>query len=791
MKFSYQWLRQWVDVDLPPEQLADRLTSGGLEVDSVGPVAGPFSAVVVGQIIECEAHPDADKLTVCRVDIGDDKPLQVVCGAPNARVGLKMPFAKVGAVLGDDMKIGKAKLRGVESHGMCCSARELGLSDDHSGLMELPDDAPLGADVRSLLGLDDVTIALDLTPNRADCLGIRGLARDVAALCDAAYTPLEIEPVKGSIEDRFPVKLEDPEGCPRYGGRVIRGVDASAPTPTWIVEALRRSGVRSISIIVDITNYVMLELGQPMHAFDLDTLTGSIIVRRGREGEKLVLLDEKEVTLDESIVTICDESGPVALGGIMGGLSTGVTDATENLFLECAWFRPSVIAGKARTLGLHTDASHRFERGVDPQGQEAAIERMTALVLEYAGGQAGPLTMTEVTEQLPAPDPVSLRKARLARMLGTEIDDAHVTAMLERLGMDVQFDGEAWTAIAPSLRFDIEIEEDLVEEVARIYGYDALPARLTAGELRLEGESEAIVPLTRVRETLCAAGYFEAVNYSFVDEGALRDLSQERGSIPLSNPIASDMNVMRTTLMPGLLLSLSRNLRRQRSRVRLFETGVAFIDDADPQEIMRVAGVACGTVNPEQWAEQSRDVDYFDVKRDVESLLSLRGAGPEPSFRRSEHAWLHPGQSADVYIDDQPVGWVGVVHPNVLKALDIRPLVVAFELDLEKITIREIPNTKKISQYPSVRRDLAFVLPESVEYDEVKQCVKNIAGERLKDLLIFDVFSGQNVETGYKSLAIGLNLQDVSCTLTDEVVDQLVRRVIEALSERLDAQHRG
>lgn len=795
MKFSVAWLKQWVDLDLGGEELADELTAAGLEVDTVEPVAGAFTGVVVGEIVACAPHPDADKLKLCQVDDGSGEPLQVVCGAPNAREGLKMPFARVGAELdgGDKgpFKIGKAKLRGVESFGMCCSARELGLSDDHGGLLELPADAGVGDDFRAWLELDDHAIDLELTPNRADCLGIKGLSRDVAAITDSAWRPLAVGPVAPSLEDRLDIELLDPEDCPRYVGRVLRGIDPTAPSPLWMQEALRRSGIRSISAVVDATNYVLMELGQPMHAFDLDRLQGGISVRRGRAGETLTLLDGKEVDLDEHLLAICDATGPVALAGIMGGLDSGVTDGTTNVLLESAWFRPATIMGKARDLGLHTDASHRFERGVDPQGQVEAMERITGLLLEICGGEAGPLLVAETPEHLPTPGAVELRLDRLNRVLGSDLDRDTVEGILRRLGMDVTATEAGWRAVAPSSRFDIAIEEDLIEEVARIHGYDQLPAALPSGELTLPDLSETRVPLDGVRDALCAAGYQEAITYAFVDRGVLEQLHLAEGALPLANPISSDMDVMRTALLPGLLKALGRNLRYQQERVRLFETGKAFLQGESLDEIERVAAVACGPALPEQWGEAKRGVDFFDVKGDLERLLALRGGAGDVRFEPSERPWLHPGQSADVLIDGQVRGWVGALHPACQKALDLKAKVFAFEVDLEGILNREVPSAKNISSYPSVRRDLAFLVPEDVRFDQIDALARELAGTLLTDLNIFDQFSGQGVEKGYKSLAIGLILQDVSSTLTDEVVDSVVDRVVKGLESRLEAQLRG
>jgi len=792
MRFSVNWLKHGVSVEGDADSLAAELTNAGLEVDAVEPVAADFSGVVVGEIIDCSPHPNADKLQVCRIDDGGDEPLQVVCGAPNARPGIKIPFAQVGAVLGEGFKIKKAKLRGTQSFGMACSARELGLSDDHSGLMELPLDATVGHDFREFLGLDDHAIELDLTPNRADCLGISGLARDVSAICDARYTPLDIQPVESSIEDHVPVELEAPADCPRYVGRVIRGIDPNAPTPLWMQEALRRCGLRSISASVDCTNYVLLELGQPMHAFDLDKLQGGVSVRRGRDGEKLVLLDEKEIELNPELLAICDESGPVALAGVMGGLETGVTGETRNVFLESAWFAPATIAGRARGLGMATDAAHRFERGVDPEGQVSAVERYTELLIGITGGEAGPVTISESAEHLPSRCAVPLRLARLNRVLGSDLQPDEVLQILDRLGMRVIGDEQGWSITAPSSRFDIGIEEDLIEEVARIHGYDRLPATAPAGELRLRPISERAVPLNQLRQALCAGGYQEAVTYSFVDRALLRAVHMDQHVLPLANPIASDMDVMRTSLLPGLLSALGRNLRRQHDRVRLFETGRVFHQQELLTESEHTGAVACGSALPEQWATGQRPMDFFDLKNDLERVIQLRGDDiGDVAFEACDLPFLHPGQAARVLMSGEEAGWIGAIHPQVLRELGIKATVFGFEMANECILKREIPNAKIISRYPSVRRDLAFIVPVGVNYREIRDCVTDMTGALLADLVIFDVFSGQNVESGYKSIAIGLILQDVSCTLTDEVVDPIVDGVIQAMESRLEAQHRG
>ena len=791
MLFSVNWLKKWVDIDLPAAELAGRLTASGLEVDSVEPVAAAFSDVVVAEIMACKPHPDADKLRVCSIDFGGAEPAQVVCGAPNARVGIRIPLAKVGAVIGEDFKIRKAKLRGIESFGMACSARELGLSDDHSGLLELPQDAPVGTDLRDFLGLDDHSIEVELTPNRADCLSIRGLAQDVSASCRAALTAPEIQSVPASITDAIEVTLEAAEDCPRYVGRIIRGIDPTAATPLWMVEALRRSGIRSISATVDATNYVLMELGQPMHAFDLDRLQGNICVRRGHVGETIVLLDGKQVEVDDSLLAICDEAGPVALAGIMGGLDSGVTETTSNILLESAYFKPATISGKARDLGLHTDASHRFERGVDPQGQVRAIERITALLLDIAGGEAGPLIHAVSQHHLPLQNRVTLRHARLQRVLGIDLDEEQVSRILEDLRMQPVFDRGAWQITAPSDRFDIEIEEDLIEEVARIFGYDNIPAALPGGELDPGIRSESQVSIQMIQQALCAAGYTEAINYSFTSRELLGKFSMDAHVLPLANALTSDLEVMRTALLPGLMQTLSSNLRRQQDRLRFFEIGTVFKQEDTLIESLRIAAVSCGSSLPEQWGVSARATDFYDLKGDVESMLSLRGETGEVEFRHTVLPWLHPGQSAMVSIDGIDIGWAGSVHPSILKQLEIRGPVLAFEFDINILSKREIPYTKIISRFPSIRRDLALIVPEKITFAEIRHNVIDLSGDLLTNLVLFDLYSGQNVEKGYKSLAIGLILQNVSCNLTNEVADSLVQNVVQGLQERLNAQLRG
>ena len=791
MQFGVEWLKKWVAVDLDARQLAEKLTASGLEVDSVSPVAGEFTDVVVARIDDCQPHPNADKLVLCTVDDGGEERLQIVCGAPNARAGILVPLARVGASIGPDFEIKRAKLRGVESFGMLCSAKELGLSDDHSGLMELPADAPVGAQLREYLSLDDSAIEVDLTPNRADCLSIRGLARDVSASCDADFTGLDIPAVPAAVDDRIPIRLESPADCPRYVGRIIRGIDQNAQTPLWMAETLRRCGLRSISPVVDVTNFVLLELGQPMHAFDLDKLNDEIIVRRGRENEKLILLDDSEVELDNEVLAICDGAGPVAIAGIMGGLDSGVTETTTDILFESAYFKPATIMGKARAYGMHTDASHRFERGVDPQGQVTAIERATALLIDITGGEPGPVLLAEEPAMIPHNQPVSLRLDRLNKVIGCDIEKEAVQDILLRLGMEGSWDNGSWTVTAPSSRFDIEIEEDLIEEVARIYGYDEIPEAPPSGELAPGSTSGHRVSLDQVRETMCAAGYTEAINYSFIDRRQLSIVHHDQQVLALANPLSSDMDVMRTTLLPGLLGALARNIRRQQNRVRLFETGVAFLQGDSMNESMRLAAVASGHALPEQWGETARALDFFDIKGDVERLFSLRGLAPSPAFSQGDLPWMHPGASALITLGENAIGWCGAVHPEVLKALDIKKGVYAFELDLDLLLKREVPFAKNISRFPSIRRDLALMLPEQVTYQQVRDRITASAGSLLEKVVVFDVYQGENLKKGYKSLAIGLIFKNVSSTLKDEEVDPVIETVVSDLENLLDAQLRG
>ena len=801
MKFSENWLRQHVPTDASREQLAATLTAIGLEVEEVVALGESLDGVVVGRIVSAEKHPEADRLQVCQVEIGDGATVQIVCGAPNARAGLKAPLATVGANLPGGMAIKAAKLRGVESFGMLCSAKELGVDPDASGLLELPADAPVGAPLAQYLSLPDASIEIKLTPNRADCFSVRGIAYDVAAACGSAVVPFDATPMPALSDATLTVELDAGAKVPRFVGRVIEGVNAAVATPIWMVERLRRSGVRPISFLVDVTQYVMLELGQPMHAFDRDSLTQPIVVRHARAGEETKLLDGRTVALDPDFLVVSDSQGghaarAVALGGIMGGYDTRVTDATHNVFLEAAHWIPSAIIGRGRKLGLHTDAGHRFERGVDPELPRQAVEVATRLIVEIAGGAPGPMIEAVLPQHLSQPHAVPLRRERLARVLGLRVADSDVERILQALGLTVAGTDEGWSVTPPSRRFDLAIEEDLIEEIARIHGYDAIPTTLPGGAARLIAPSETRVESGVLRRQLAARGYLEAVNYAFVDADLLATWQLGDGAVALANPLSAELGVMRTQLLPGLVAALARNAARQQSRLRLFELGNVFTARAGvaPLETQRIAAAACGDAGAEQWSGKSRPVGFHELKGDLDSLAALAGARLE--YRPSQPAWAHPGRSADVYrLDEngqaQHLGWIGQLHPRLQRALGLDADVVAFELDLAPLSQRAVPRAGTLSRYPSVRRDLAFVVAEDAPWAAISASVQAAAGPSLRDLVLFDRYQGKGVETGFKSLAMGLILQDESRTLTDRDVEEVVVAVMAAIERDHGAKIRA
>lgn len=788
MKFSEQWLRGWVNPQVSRDELVARLSMAGLEVDSVTPAAGQFSGIVVGEILATEQHPDADKLRVCQVSNGQET-FQVVCGAPNARPGIKIPFAMIGAELPGDFKIKKAKLRGVESFGMLCSAAELQISEENDGLLELASDAPVGEDIRQYLSLDDASIEIGLTPNRGDCLSIAGLARDVSALYDVPVTRPLVPAVAAAHDEVRPVEVHAPAACPRYLGRVIRNVDLSRPTPLWMVERLRRSDVRSIDAAVDITNYVMLELGQPMHAFDLAEINGGIRVRMAEEGEKLVLLDGQEVALRADTLVIADHTRALAIAGVMGGEHSGVDTAkTRDLFLESAFFEPISVAGKARSYGLHTDASHRYERGVDSQLAREAMERATALLLEVVGGEAGPVIEVVSEQHLPSIAPVTLRADRIAQMLGMEMDPSQVEQLLNNLGLATQADGAGqWTVNVPSHRFDISLEVDLIEELARLYGYNNLPVRYPQARLAPQARPETRGELPNLRRLLVARGYQEAITYSFIDPKLFELFSPGVEPLLLANPISSDMAAMRASLWPGLVKALQHNLNRQQDRVRLFESGLRFVGQlGDLAQEPMIAGVVTGSRLPEGWANGRDNIDFFDVKADVEALLGYSGALGDFTFVAGKHPALHPGQTAEIQREGKTVGYLGALHPELAKALDLDRPVFVFELVLADVVEGRLPKFSELSKFPETRRDLALIAGRDVASQDVLDVIRDNAGEWLTDLRLFDVYQGKGIDPHRKSLAVGLTWQHPSRTLNDDEVNTTLHTILTSLEQRLN-----
>lgn len=785
MKISKAWLDSWVTSGWTAEELAHRLTMAGFEVESVAPAAPPFTGVVVADVVAVERHPQADKLSVCQVSAGDGELLQVVCGASNVRAGMKTALARVGAVLPGDLAIKRARLRGVESAGMLCSAKELGLADASDGIIDLPVDLATGADVREALALDDTVLELNVTPNRGDALSLLGIAREVAALSQQDLEAPAVPPVAPTCDDIFDVRLASAAGCGRFAGRVLRGLDPSARTPLWMRERLRRAGLRSLGPMVDVTNFVMLELGQPMHAYDLRRLTGHIEVRWAVAGERLSLLDGREIALATDELVIADAAGPVGLAGIMGGEKSGIADDTVDVFLEVAWFAPAAIAGRARRHGLQTDASQRFERGVDPTLQERAIERATRLLLEIAGGNAGPTRVTEVAAALPVRKTVRLTPQRVSSLIGVDLTREAMSTLLGRLGMEVAGRPEGLDVSVPPWRFDVGIEADLVEEVARLHGYDAIPPVPGTMPQLPAPATEHRVARDRALLALLERGYHEAITYSFVDPVLQQRLFPAAEALPLSNPISADLAVMRVSLWPGLLRALGDNVRRQQDRVRLAEMGTRFVVTGGALvERQTLAGVAWGEAWPQQWGRAAGAVDFYDAKGDLEAVLQASGAPGEFRFVPAELSCLRPGRTARIERNGQPVGWLGELHPEVSKVLELTGPVYLFELDTD-LSLSAKPSVfAEISRYPAVRRDLAVLVAETVPLDALRETVTVAVGGILKELRTFDVYRGPGIDSGVKSVALGLILQDSSRTLTDADADAAMARAVAELSGR-------
>jgi phenylalanyl-tRNA synthetase beta chain len=791
MRFSEAWLREWVNPPVDTRQLADQLSMAGLEVDAVEPAAPTFSGVRIGWVQSVVPHPDAAKLRICRVDLGEDELLQIICGAANVAEGMKVPVATVGAVLPGDFKIKKAKLRGVESFGMICSAKELGLAESSEGILPLPADAPVGEDIRAWMALDDYCIDVDLTPDRGDCLSVAGLAREVAVINRSPLVTPAIATVPPTHDDCQPVRLMATAACPRYVCRIIRNIDSSATTPWWMQERLRRGGLRAISPVVDVTNYVLLELGQPMHGFDLSKIVGDIRVRMAAEGERIDLLNGEQATLRADTLVIADAERAVALAGIMGGAGTAVGPETRDVLLESAFFAPLAISGKARSYGLHTDSSHRFERGVDPELQVRAIERATRLLLSIVGGEPGPVVEEVSPLDLPKREPLLLRPARVAQVLGLELPDATILDILKRLGMHVEPSAKGWLITPPSARFDLLQEVDLIADIGRIHGYDRIPISHASSASVTRSTPEANFDLDRARLALVDRGFHEVITYSFVspDLQALIDPSQE--VLRLANPLSAELSTMRTSLWPGLIQTARYNQARQQERVRIFESGLRFRFGAEGlTQTQGLGGLIVGSPDPEQWGLASRAADFFDLKADVEALLALTGARDRFSIVPGSHPALHPGQTARLECDGQPVGLLGMLHPSLAARLDIAGNAFLFELDLMPLSIGAIPKHASISRFPGIRRDIAILVDEAVTYAAVAECIRATETELLRDLVLFDVYTGKNIESGRKSLALGLILQASSQTLTDDVIEDTVRRILARLSSDFGAQLR-
>jgi phenylalanyl-tRNA synthetase beta chain len=790
MQVSVAWLREFVNPAISTEQLAAQLTMAGLEVDAITPAAAEFSGVVVGEVLSMQQHPDADRLRVCQVNVGGDEALQIVCGASNVRPGLKIPAALVGAKLPGDFNIKKSKLRGQESLGMLCSAKELGIAVNAEGLLELASDAPVGTPVRDYLALDDSTIELGLTPNRADCLSVEGIAREIAILNKMDWQPTTVTPVAIKHQESLAVTVTESEACPRYLGRLVKNVNAKAITPLWMQERLRRSGLRSLGPLVDVTNYVLLELGQPLHAFDADKLNGNITVRHAKQAEALALLNGQTVQLDDDTLVIADDSQALALAGIMGGDSSAVGDDTQHIFLECAFFTPHTIAGKARRYGLHTDSSHRFERGVDANLQARAIERATQLIVDIAGGDAGPITEAVQKAYLPQQPSLFLRRQRLGKILHRDFSDQEVCDILQRLGMQVTVENEGWRVIPPSFRFDMAIEADLIEEIARIFGYNNLPQSSLLMRSQLGTATESVVDLNRIKQVLVDRGYQEAITYSFVDEAIQQAIAPDTAYIRLQNPISSELSIMRTSLWCGLLNAGLYNANRQQNRVRLFESGLRFSQQngATLQQKM-LAGLVLGSANPEQWGENQRKVDFFDVKADVAAIFGLTGQIVQ--YQPAEHPALHPGQTAEILsAKGDRIGYLGMLHPHLEKQLGFDSQVFLFEFDQELILQKQPQIFKPLSKYPSVRRDLALLVKEDVAIADLMSCIKGCQEPTLQDVLVFDLYAGKGIEPGYKSVALGLILQNHLQTLTDTEIDAIFNRVLATLTTKISAKLR-
>ncbi|STX29865.1 Phenylalanyl-tRNA synthetase beta subunit [Legionella beliardensis] len=785
MKVSENWLREWANPALNVEELAALLTMAGLEIDAINPVAGHFNKVIVAQVVQTKPHPQADRLTLCDVNIGKDYLLKIVCGAANVRTGLKVALAQIGAILPNDLTIKETKIRGELSQGMLCSATELGLLDVSEGIIELAEDAPIGADLREYLVLNDCVLDIDLTPNRADCLSVLGIAREVAALTQSNLVTIPTLTVKPHIDEQKTIHLEALDACPQYCGRIIRGINSQATTPFWMQERLRRAGLRVIHPVVDITNYVMLELGQPMHGFDLNQLKGDIVVRYSHENEAITLLDGQEVTLKEGVLLIADNDTPLAIAGVMGGVQSGVSETTTDIFLESAFFNPRAIAKVARRFNLFTDSAQRFERGVDPNLQVIAMERATSLLLEIVGGQAGPVTLKTEPEHLPTNPVIKFNPNKVKQLTGLDIAATEIGQMLSHLGMSVKKEEAIWQVTAPSYRFDIHLDVDLVEEIVRLYGYDKIQGTSMIAAIQAGVTNPAEVLLAKFNRFFIARNYYETISYSFVDPELQKILCPNVDALTLLNPISSELSQMRVSMWPGLIASMIHNIHRQQTTIKFYENGVIFnVVDGKIAEEHCLAGLLTGDFAPLSWVEEKRKIDFFDAKGDLEALFQLLQL-EEVCFKPNDkHPALHPGKTAELIWQNQTIGWCGVLHPRIADALDLTDEVILFELKLKSLTKDNIVRYRKISKYPQIRRDLSFLVAKEVTIDQIKKVVVQVVKpELLRSFDVFDVYTGKHISADKKSLAIAITLQDNNRTLIDEEINEIISAIINKLNE--------
>lgn len=792
MKISETWLREWVNPNLDRAALCSALTMAGLEVDDATPVAAPFSGVMVGAVLRAYQHPSADQLQVCKVSVGNSALLNIVCGADNVKEGMKVAVAVDGAELPGGLIIKPTKIRGIDSEGMLCSAQDLGMSEDGSGILALPMDAPIGKDLRQYLLLDDCVMDVSITPNRGDCLSVRGLAREVGAITNIPMVPVKIIEAMKKNRDAIPVNIINTSACPHYVGRVIRNVKVDAETPVWMRERLRRAGIRSIHPVVDVTNYVMLELGQPMHAFDLSKIHEAIEVRLSIKGERIALLDGTTQELDDNTLVIADKKSPLAIAGVMGGIESGVTLLTQDIFLESAYFSPTVIARQRQHYNLNSDSAYRFERGVDPLIQRQAIERATALILEIAGGEAGLVVEVSSHEAVQKKRDIRLSDSKISQLLGVPVSSVDVKRILTALGFVCRRESDKWIVNPPSWRFDMVLPEDVIEEIARLYGYDKIPMQPMTGVLNYARDTEECQSNSHLRAALCALGFHEIISYSFIDKKLQSLLDPNEPCRELVNPITAEMNVMRTNLWGGLLNALYLNKSHQQHRVKLFEIGACFLTrDGQLQQVPRLSGLISGAMFPEQWGLPDRQADFFDLKGYLDPFLAGIYPGKSAQYRPESHPALHPGQSAAIYLDDRRVGLIGAIHPSIQRDLSLKDRVFVFEIDLDALLAEPVSAYREISRFPGIRRDLAILVDETIPAQVIQDTIKVVAGDWLNECFIFDVYQGKGVEPGLKSVALAMVLQHPSRTLVDDEVVALTDRVVQALKEQLGAELRS